>query len=100
VGLPLGVEDGELVTLGEFGSTAIATLVVTGVLVTELEVEPDAERFLPAKTVGGGMVAPLVPATRVMISPVLSANSMEYLSPSALAKAAISCLASLAHLSN
>ena len=59
-GLPLVVEIEELVEPGEGGAAIKATLGVAGV------VDPDAERFLPARRVGGGMVAPGALVSRVM----------------------------------
>ena len=97
-GLPLGVEDTGPGTMGESGAAVITALVTNGVLVPEMEIAPDTEHFLPARTVGGGTATPS--AIRVTISPTLSASSMKYFSPSALVKASISCLALLAFLSN
>lgn len=74
-GLPLGVEAEELVAPGEVRAAAKTALGVAGVLVFELGVDPDAERFLPARRAGGGMVAPEAPVSRVMRRPTLWAVS-------------------------
>ena len=70
-GLPLGVSDGELCASGKVGGCGSVTLDAAGVLTLEVGVEPDAERFVPARAAGGGMVAFLALVSRVKTSPSL-----------------------------
>ena len=72
-GLPLGVEVEVLDELGEAGAAASAAVGVAG----ELVVEPEAERFLPARGVGGRAVELLAPVLRTKMRPSLSAVSMK-----------------------